>query len=95
MPMRVVLVPGAIERLDVTGPLLSVARMVVEDAKRVVPVRTGRLRDSIRVGSFTSRESVRVDATAPYAGYVELGTRYMDAQPYLRPSLYKWRGRLG
>jgi len=29
----------------------------------------------------------RVKATADYAGYVEKGTRFMAAKPYLEPSL--------
>jgi len=44
-------------------------------ARRLCPVRTGRLRDSI----YTKLEDwiLKVGAGAPYAVFVELGTRYM------------------
>jgi HK97 gp10 family phage protein len=60
------------------------------DAKVACPVRTGRLRDSI--GHEVDGDTVRVTASAPYAAYVEEGTRYMAAEPYLRPALYRGRG---
>lgn len=34
---------------------------------------------------------VKVGTNTYYAGYVELGTRYMRAQPYLRPALSEAR----
>lgn len=56
-----------------------------EYAKQIVPVRTGALRDSIdyRVENggfilYTDKE---------YGIYVELGTRKMAAQPYMRPAM--------
>lgn len=88
---RVVVHEANIETHLDAGPLLwRLARAVRDDAKRIVPVRTGRLRNSIGISDPGPR-SVVVDATAPYAGYVELGTRYMRAQPYLRPALYRRR----
>lgn len=30
--------------------------------------------------------AAEVKAEAPYSGYVEYGTRFMDAQPYFRPA---------
>ena len=53
-------------------------------------MRTGRLRDSIiatPVVRFPDRTLVAVWARAPYALWVEIGTRRMAAQPYLRPTL--------
>jgi HK97 gp10 family phage protein len=59
---------------------------VTERAKEIVPVRTGRLRNSIyrRKTGFLGWE---VGATMFYAGFVEFGTRYMRARPYLRPAV--------
>lgn len=91
--MRLVVRPGAVAALNVSAVVRHVADMVADDARRIVPVDTGRLKASIQVED-AGREKARVHASAPYAGYVELGTRYMNAQPYLRPSLYKWRGRV-
>jgi HK97 gp10 family phage protein len=54
-------------------------------AKTHAPVRTGRLRDSI----FHSVERLvlTIGAKAYYASFVEFGTRFMQAQPYLRPAI--------
>jgi len=91
---RVVIHDRNLSRVDATELLFRLARAVRDDAKRIVPVRTGRLRASIGI-SDPGRDRVVVDATAPYAGYVELGTRYMKAQPYLRPALYRARAPQG
>ncbi len=59
-------------------------------ARRRAPVRTGRLRDSIvslPLERRNGRASAGVWAQAPYALWVEIGTRRMPAQPYLRPAL--------
>lgn len=54
-------------------------------ARSRAPVRTGRLRGSIQ--TLTASAESKVQVTAPYAGYVEFGTRRMRAQPFLRPSV--------
>lgn len=69
--------------------------LIVKEAKRLVPVDTGRLRDSITAD--TQGEASRTVATgdivadAPYAGFVEFGTVRMAPQPYMRPALAKYR----
>jgi HK97 gp10 family phage protein len=58
---------------------------IVIYAQQIVPVRTGRLRASI---TYTVADGqLIIMATAPYALYVEFGTRKMRAQPYIRPSI--------
>lgn len=47
---------------------------------------TGFLRSSIGHRMNTDN-SADVYCAAPYANYVELGTRYMDPRPFLRPAL--------
>jgi HK97 gp10 family phage protein len=55
-------------------------------AKLYAPVDTGNLMNSIAADKV--RELTwRVTANAEYAIYVEIGTRRMDAQPYLEPAL--------
>ena len=62
------------------------AKAVSKEARIIAPVDTGRLKKSIRAKKILpTRWEVRV--TAPYAVYVEYGTRHMAAQPYLRPAL--------
>lgn len=57
-----------------------------QNAQRKVPVKTGTLKRSIRLEIRDEGLTAEVAATTNYAGYVELGTRYMNAQPYMRPS---------
>lgn len=45
----------------------------------------GNLRRSIKANVRGTKVVIR--AGADYAGYVEFGTRFMDAQPYLQPAL--------
>lgn len=68
------------------------AMEVREYARSLAPVRTGYLRSSIyaKVQEWTAE----IGAEAPYAIYVEFGTRYMQAQPYLRPALEEFLPRL-
>ena len=74
------------------------ACLVVElDAKRMAPVDTGRLQQSITHEVERKPKEVigRVGTNVEYAVYVEYGTSVMSAQPYLRPALEKNRSRIG
>ena len=65
---------------------------IADDARQLVPVKTGRLRDSIVAETPTmSGDEIRcvISASTTYALFVELGTWKMKARPYLKPSLYK------
>ena len=48
--------------------------------------QTGDLRRSIGLDLGNDGLSAAVGPTAHYGPYVEFGTRFMDAQPYLRPA---------
>lgn len=67
--------------------LLQVADQLATEAAHNAPVRTGTLRDSIHVED-QNIALVSVVAGAPYAAYVELGTRKMAAEPYMMPALF-------
>lgn len=70
--------------------LTSSTAVATNAARRQAPVRTGRLRDSIvsvPLKRRGGRTTAGVWAQAPYALWVEIGTRRMRAQPYLRPAL--------
>ena len=56
-------------------------------AKRMAPVDNGTLKRSIGLEITEAGMTAEVEATAEYAPYVEYGTRFMKAQPYIRPSL--------
>jgi len=89
---------AAMARLDsgmqghVRRRLASWAADVEALAKRIVPVRTGRLRSSIyaKVQEWVAE----IGAEATYAMFVEFGTRYMRARPYLYPAVQRCLPRL-
>lgn len=55
-------------------------------AQRNAPVDTGTLKRSIGLDVSDNGMSATVEPTAEYAPYVELGTRFMEAQPFLKPA---------
>lgn len=59
----------------------TAAARTARSARALAPVRTGYLRSTIG-----ARDNI-VTVSAPYAPYVELGTRFMAARPFLRPAL--------
>jgi HK97 gp10 family phage protein len=62
------------------------AAQVQTDAKSIVPVRTGALRDSIKTEMVGDLAAV-VGSDLYYAVFVELGTRRMTARPFLTPAM--------
>jgi HK97 gp10 family phage protein len=82
---------NAMQKLDVSfqnqvfNYLVSWAADVKAEAEKAVPVRTGYLRSTI----FAQVKGwiVEVGADAAYAAAIEFGTRYMQAQPYLWPTI--------
>lgn len=61
-------------------------------ARQIVPVKTGRLRASIY--AKVQEWMLKVGATAPYAVFVEFGTRYMRAHRFLSQTIETYRPRL-
>ena len=59
---------------------------VQQEAMKTVPVDTGELKRSIGLHLEDGGLTAVVEATKEYAGYVEYGTRFMAAQPYMRPA---------
>ena len=55
-------------------------------AQQNAPVDTGTLKRSIGLKITDGGMSAEVEPTADYAPYPELGTRFMEAQPYLKPA---------
>ena len=55
-------------------------------AQRNSPVDTGTLKRSIQLTITDGGLTAEVEATVEYAPYVEWGTRYMDARPYVKPA---------
>ena len=60
-----------------------------KSSQRYAPVDTGFMKRSIQIEGEDNGMTARVYPTAEYAPYVEYGTRYMTAQPFIRPSFEK------
>lgn len=76
----------------VRGKLSQCAGLVEAEARGNVPVRTGYLKSTIY--GVVNDWVIRVGAEATYALFVEFGTRYMRAQPYIFPAVQKYLGQL-
>ncbi len=84
----------AIERLaggpDVTKALTIIGQEGEKSAKENVAVDTGNLRRSIthELGQHDPLNPyVRIGTNVEYGLFQEIGTRFMDAHPFLRPAL--------
>lgn len=62
------------------------AREAYEAAKENCPVRTGRLKNSIKSETFGN--TATVSANTDYAVFVELGTGRTAPQPFMQNALY-------
>lgn len=73
------------------------AKIALAEAKRRVPVKTGNLRDNLEITKVKSRTPDKLKKTvfvkvgfnkkAFYGTFVELGTRFIKAKPFLRPAI--------
>jgi hypothetical protein len=76
----------------VHAKLVGWAEDVKTEAMRRAPVKTGYLRSSIY--SLVKDWVVNIGAEATYALFVELGTRTLQARPYLYPSIQQYLPQL-
>lgn len=73
-----------INKLDIfTGLITADCREV---SKGIAPVNTGKLRDSIYSDRIDKGEWI-YGSDLEYAHYIEFGTRYIQAEPFLRPAI--------
>ncbi len=82
--------PRIAERLpEVVSAIVRKAAYDVEaHAKSVVPVDTGKLKNSITV-EFPNQTKAIIAPHTEYAAYVEFGTHRQRAKPYMRPAAEK------
>lgn len=85
--------PGKIEGRLLANAVRAGARVVRKAAKARVPVKTGKLRDSLMVKKVRQRQSssvlVIVGPKWPEGAHghlVEFGTKHSAAKPFLRPA---------
>lgn len=69
--------------------LTGAGEIVSSSAKLLVPVDTGRLRNSIEYQVAPADREVIIGSSVEYAPMQELGTSKMKAQPYLKPGMLK------
>jgi HK97 gp10 family phage protein len=55
---------------------------------------SGNLKRSIGLEISANGLTATVEPTAEYAAYVEFGTRFMNAQPYLKPAFEEQKNKL-
>ncbi len=64
--------------------LMAGGRFLMDAATRDVPVRTGFLRSTLYVATYPGGVAgIEAGASAPYAGFVHEGTRWMRARPFI------------
>lgn len=75
--------------LDSEDALRRVAVRVQNEARKLAPVDTGRLRASIThsIARTANGPVARIRVGVAYGAFVEYGTERSPAQPYLRPAL--------
>ncbi len=91
MAIQVKVTKDAAGEKEFMGDLLEIIRAaandVVTEAKRLAPVKTGALRDSIH--TVEEQDGIYVGSELHYAKFQELGTRFISSRPFLRPAVYK------
>ena len=92
MSMRLTLAPGWLDALARESHAVRLAEIKKAEAAavRLCPVRTGALARTVEGEADDASLAMRLsagDGQVDYAKYVELGTRRMAAQPYLRPAI--------
>ncbi len=70
----------------VAAGMMNIAQNILATANTLVPVRTGYLKSTIAIEQ-PSNFQIKVKATAPYAYYVEFGTRKMPPRLFLTNSV--------
>ena len=66
---------------------------LTQGAQRKVAVDTGNLRRSINMDLSDGGLTGKVKPTADYAPYLEYGTRFQSAQPFMRPAFNKQKAK--
>ena len=71
---------------DVQNVVKSNGTDLTKKMQQLAPVDTGYLKRSIKMSLTDEGFSAEVGPYAVYAAYLEYGTRFQSAQPFIRPS---------
>ena len=64
---------------------------LTQEAQRLSPVLSGNLKGSIRLEILGDGFIAEIAEHTEYGKYLELGTRFMEAQPYMTPATMRQR----
>ncbi len=78
----------------VAKAMMNVAQDILATANTLVPVRTGYLKSTIAIEQ-PSKFQLKIKATAPYAYYVEFGTRKISPRLFLTNSVNQHLSEFG
>lgn len=82
------------ELTEVKDVLRVNGEQMLQRARKNAPVETGELRDSLRMDIDEAGFSVNIKSDVDHASYVEYGTRYKHAQPFIGPAFKRQQRRL-
>ena len=68
--------------------LLTGAGIIADEARRLAPAKTGRLKRGIVVAPLpdAAAPAVEIQSQAPYSRFIEFGARGKPARPFLLPA---------
>lgn len=75
--------------VDVKNVVKTNTSELQRNMQRNAPVDTGNMKRSVNVSIINSGLSAIVEPTADYSPYVEYGTRFNIAQPFVRPAFMR------
>jgi len=75
--------------VEINKSLDKIGEEFVNTAKNKVPVATGKLKESIKYDKDSITKEINLGSDLDYAIYVELGTKNMPPQSFLRSTLYE------
>lgn len=84
----------AVIRKKVERVIAETAREIASMAYQLAPKDTGYMADSIAVEQALESGTLRIVVGAYYGKFVEWGTRFQVAQPFLRPAVHQMQRRL-
>ncbi len=80
-------------KLKVSQSIQQITDGALRDARTMAPVDTGEMVGTLRA-EYPEWNVGRVYVGSDHWFYVEYGTRFMSAQPFMRPAFYRVKARL-
>lgn len=87
--------PERVQKKVLVGAVRAGAKPIIDEARRIVPKRTGNLAKSIGVNKRRSKGTIVHFSVSPrkggkydgyYGHFVEFGTKKMAPRPFMRPA---------